>query len=132
WLQTPPSISQQHARRGVELSQKGDLKSAEAEFRQAIELSPQDAISTALLGLVLARQDRLKEASIYLEKALKIDPVDSGTRYNLAAVQLRLGESRAAKANLQSILQARPDHAAAIALGHEIALSEYRANRFAE
>ena len=132
WFQTARSPAQEHARRGFELFQKGELKPAEAELREATRLSPNDAISLALLGGVLVRQNRLKEARVYLEKAVEIDPADSGTRYNLAAVQFQLGDSRAAKSNLERILSARPDHKAAIALGHQAALGEYRANRFAD
>ena len=132
WFQTARSPAQEHAGRGFELFQKGELKPAEAELREATRLSPNDAISLALLGGVLARQNRLKEARVYLEKAVAIDPADSGTRYNLAAVQFQLGDSRAAKMNLERILRARPDHKAAIALGHQAALGEYRANRFAD
>jgi tetratricopeptide (TPR) repeat protein len=47
-------------------------------------------------------------------------------------VQFRLGESAAAKENLQLVLRAKPDHQAAIALGREAAATEYRANQFAE
>ena len=132
WFQTARSPAQEHARRGYELFQKGELKPAEAELREATRLSPNDAISLALLGGVLARQNRLKEARVYLEKAVAIDPADSGTRYNLAAVQFQLGDSRAAKMNLERILRSRPDHKASIALGHQAALAEYRANRFAD
>ena len=132
WFQTARSPAQEHARRGFELFQKGELKPAEAELREAARLSPNDAISLALLGGVLVRQNRLKEARVYLGKAVEIDPADSGTRYNLAAVEFALGDSRAAKMNLEHILRARPDHQAAIALGHQAALGEYRANRFAD
>jgi tetratricopeptide (TPR) repeat protein len=111
--------------------QKGDLKSSEAELREAVKLAPNDAVSLALLGMVLVRLERLPEAKGYLEKAVRVDPADSGTRYNLAAVQVRLGEPKTAKENIQRILRSKSDHAAAVSLGHEIALGEYRANRFA-
>src|SRR6185503_8837865 len=112
WFQTARSPAQEHARRGFELLQKGELKPAEAELREAARLNPNDAISLALLGSVLVRQNRLEEARIYLEKAVEIDPEDSGTRYNLAAVEFGLGDSRAAKANLERILRSRADHKA--------------------
>ena len=106
WFQTARSPAQEHARRGFELFQKGELKPAEAELREATRLSPNDAISLALLGGVLARLNRLKEARFYLEKAVAIDPADSGTRYNLAAVEF--GSRRLVQTSLIHIKHIAP------------------------
>ena len=116
WLQTPSVAAQEHAKRGLELSEQGDLKSAEAEFRQAIRLFPRDAHSLASLGIVLEKQDKLEEADLYLERALKIDPTDVTTRYNLAINQFRLKQLLEAKANLERILKAKPDMKPAVML----------------
>jgi len=116
WLQAPSAASQEHAKRGLELSQQGDLKSAEAELRQAIQLAPNDAHSLASLGVVLEKQDKLEEADLYLERALKIDPADLNARYNLAINQFRLKQLPQAKANLERILKSQPDMKPAVLL----------------
>lgn len=116
WLQSPSAAVQEHAKRGLELSEQGDLKSAEAEFRQAVQLAPRDAHSLAFLGIVLEKQDKLEEADLYLERALKIDPANQGTRYNLAINQFRLKQLPEAKTNLERILKAKPDMKPAVVL----------------
>src|SRR5437773_7127235 len=78
-IQSPSALAQQHAKRGFELSQQGDLKSAESEFRQAIQLKPNDAFALAFLGIILGKQQKLEEADNYFEGALKIEPNDVNT-----------------------------------------------------
>jgi len=116
WFQTPSAPAQQHARRGVEFFEQGDLKSAETEMRQAIQLAPNDAFSLAYLGVVLSKQQKPEEADVYLERVLKIDPGDFGTRYTLALNQFALGQNPQAKANLERILKAKPDTKPAVLL----------------
>jgi len=135
WLQSPPAAAQEHAKRGLELSQHGDMKSAEAEFRQAIQLDPHDARSLASLGIVLEKQEKLEEADLYLERALKIDPADLGARYNLAINQFRLKQFPPAKVNLERILAATPGMKPAVLLLGTVleGLAEYgRAARLLE
>lgn len=60
--------------RGVKLYQEGDLKSAEAAFRKAIELDSEFAEAYANLGSVLANQDNLPEAISQFENAVKLRP----------------------------------------------------------
>jgi tetratricopeptide (TPR) repeat protein len=137
-----PSTRTTHQRveRGYELAQHGDLKAAEAELREALKLSPDDALALAVLGMILSRQPKLEEANTYLERALKLDPRDTGTRYNLAVNLFRMGKPEPAKANLDVILKQKPDHKAAALLLDEVnakavyeaALEEYRQGRFAK
>jgi tetratricopeptide (TPR) repeat protein len=129
----------QMAKRGFELLQKGELKAAEAELRQAVKLAPGDPVALAILGMVLSGQSNFEEASVYFERALRIDPDDTRTRYNLAVTELRLGKTAAAKANLERILNQKPDHKQAAALlgttkvpSYEAALEHYQGGRFAE
>jgi Flp pilus assembly protein TadD len=115
WLQSSPAATEL-ARRGLELSQQGDPKAAEAEFRRAIALVPPDASSLAALGIVLEKQDKLEEADSYLERALKIDPTDLNTRYNLAINQFRLKQLLQSKANLERIPKTKPGTRPAVLL----------------
>ena len=70
----------EHAERGRQSMGRGQLKIAEAELRQAIELAPKEGEYLGLLGIVLGMQQKLQESDIYLEKALRLDPGDSATR----------------------------------------------------
>ncbi len=144
-LATPPSQSvpataRQHVDRGYSLAQKGDLKAAEAELREAVQLAPDDALALAVLGMVLSQGPKLEEANSYLEHALRLDPGDIGTRYNLAVNQFRLGKLEDAKATLDLLLKQKPDHKQAASLleaikgksTYDSALDRYRAGHFAE
>ncbi len=110
----PVSTAQEHLEQGRQLLGRGDLPGAERELRKAVELSPEDAESLGLLGVVLGTQQKLQEADIYLEKALRLDPADSATRRNLAWNQFELGQLAQAKANLAQVLKEKPQDSAAI------------------
>ena len=138
----PPAAGQlrTHSERGYALAQAGDLKGAEAELRQAIQIAPGDPKPLAILGTVLAAQGRAEESISYLERALKIDPNDLAARYNLALNQLRLNRTQAARTNLGRILARKPDYQPAVSLlasiqpegGYDGALAAYRDGRFRE
>jgi predicted Zn-dependent protease len=49
--------------KGLQLAQAGDLASAEAELRQAVELAPDNATYLAGLGTVLAMQKKLEAST---------------------------------------------------------------------
>lgn len=60
--------------RGVKLYQEGDLTSAEAAFRKAIEIDPEFAEAYANLGSLLANQNNLSEAISQFENAVRLRP----------------------------------------------------------
>src|SRR6266852_1666365 len=120
--------AQEHAERARQSIGRGELKTAEAELRQAVELAPQDGEYLGLLGIVLGMQQKLQESDIYLEKALRLDPGDSASRRNLGWNQFQLGQLQPAKANLERVLKEKPhDVSATLVLGmvHE-ELRDYR------
>ena len=100
--------AQEHADRGLQLAQSGDLKGAEAELHKALALSPNDPDFLTDLGGILGMQQKLEEANTYFERALKIDPGNSTIRRDLAANQWQLGRLREAKDNLERILRTKP------------------------
>ncbi len=110
------SKAQENAARGLQLAQQRDLQGAETELRRAVELAPQDAFCLASLGSILGMQQKLEESNVYLQKALKIDPNNSATRRNLASNQFQLGQLKAAKDNLESVLKAKPGDTTAVLL----------------
>ena len=103
------SVPDEHAERGRQAIANGEPKAAEAELRQAVQITPQDAQYLALLGIALGMQQKLQESDAYLEKSLSLDPSDSATRRNLAWNQFQLGQLAPAEANLERVLKQRPD-----------------------
>ena len=132
--------ARQHLERGYALGRQGDLNGAEAEFRAALRLSPNDALVLAGLGMALCQPGRLEEADGYLERALKLAPNDVHTRYTLAFNQVQLGKLEAGRENLSRVLEAEPGHAGAkellarleVRAGYDAALAEYGRGRYAQ
>jgi tetratricopeptide (TPR) repeat protein len=110
--------ARQHAEKGVQCAQAGDMVCAEAELHRAVELAPEDASYLTSLGGVLGMQQKLDEANIYFERAVKSDPNDATARRNLAANDWRLGRFKEAQANLERLLRVQPqDKTAMLLLG---------------
>ncbi len=104
----PAVDAQLHADKAVQFAQRGDLKSAEAELRKAVELSPSDSNLLTSLGGILGMQGKLQEANTYLARAVKLNPQDSASRRNLAANDWQLGHLKEAEENLDLLLRANP------------------------
>ena len=102
------SEAELHSERGLQLLQARNLAAAEAEFRQAVKLSPRDPARLSELGIVLGMEQRFADSDRYFQAALEVDPGDVAIRRNLAKNQWRLGEFKSAEANFQKILQAQP------------------------
>ena len=99
--------------------QQGRLDEAEAEFREAIRLTPHYSEATANLGALHARQRRYPEAIVELRRAIALSaPLDS-TQGNLAfaldslGIDLaREGKPAEAAALFREATQLRPVEAA--------------------
>ena len=111
-----PEKAQAFAEQGRRLIQSGDLKGAEADLRQAVQLAPRNATYLGTLGAILGMEKRLEESDRYLEQALALDPGDPTTRRNLASNQFQLGQLHPAALNLQRVLQEAPKDRTAILL----------------
>lgn len=74
-LALDPTLGEAHAVVGfVRMFQQMKLGEAEAEFKRAVELSPNHAPAHQWLALCLAAQGRTEEAQARMRRALEIDP----------------------------------------------------------
>lgn len=112
------SLARQHATKADQLVRNGDLKGAEAEMREAVDLLPKNSEYLMRLGLILTMQERPKVAALFFERALKLDPNNLTIRRHLAGCQWRTGSHAGAQDNLELILKANPgDFEALLLLG---------------
>ncbi|MGI8958800.1 MAG: tetratricopeptide repeat protein [Bryobacteraceae bacterium] len=112
------AVAREHAEKGVQCAQTGDIVCAETELRLAVQLAPNDASYLTSLGGILGMRQKLDEANVYFERAVKSDPSDPTVRRNLAANQWRLGHLKQAQANLEHLLRVQPqDKVAMLLLG---------------
>jgi tetratricopeptide (TPR) repeat protein len=110
--------AREHAEKGAQCVEAGNLVCAEAELRRAVELAPTDASYLTSLGGILGMQQKLDQADVYFQRAVKSDPNDATARRNLAANEWRLGRFKQAQANLERLLRVAPqDKTATLLLG---------------
>ena len=74
--------------------QQGDLESAEAEAKLALDDSASKPVAYALLGSIRLQQKKYEEGTELLERAIEADPNLVGARLNLASGVRFSGQSR--------------------------------------
>jgi len=98
-----------HLANASRLIRDGDLRNAESELRQAVDLVPDNPTYLARLGQVLGMQNRMEEAGRYYGRALKLAPDSAAIRRNLALTQWSRRRFAEAKSNLEQVLASVPD-----------------------
>src|SRR5262249_62032110 len=84
-LELDPNLTEAHTAQGAVLRDLDlDLVAAEAEYRRAFELAPQNASAVNGLALLLSSLGRLDEAVALTQRAIAIDPLRVSLHTNLA------------------------------------------------
>ena len=86
----------------------GDAVAAEAALRRALQFDARHAEATQWLAIALHRQRRWPEAIALYRRLLDTQPEDAALRYNLALSLEDAGDWRAARAELERVVQQRP------------------------
>jgi tetratricopeptide (TPR) repeat protein len=94
---------------GTARDNTGDLKGAEAAFRQALKINADDFTANLYLGAMLSKRRELQEAKGYLEHALQLNPSSSMARYEFAMQESLSGQYEAALRDLQAVAKADPN-----------------------
>ncbi|MDR3110082.1 MAG: tetratricopeptide repeat protein [Planctomycetaceae bacterium] len=96
-------------------NERGDYKSAEKEFREALRIEPSNGNTAYSLALLLAEQGRTDETITLLKQASKnmeSEPNQAATRnrvrYNLGLILLQQGKREEAEKELKAIVDAEP------------------------
>lgn len=95
---------------GMALMRGGQDADAEAQFRQACELAPDDADAHADLGLIEMRLGRLEAAVKTFDTALELAPRNVTALVNLGSALRGLGRPEAAEAAYRKALAIDPGH----------------------
>jgi Tfp pilus assembly protein PilF len=92
----------------------GEKASAEAAYRRAITLKPEEPSYHNNLALVLASEERITDAQAEIQSAIRMDPKNGGSyHFNLGAVFANLGMLEESGAELRQSVAADPKFAAA-------------------
>jgi tetratricopeptide (TPR) repeat protein len=108
-LQLNPKLPGIYSLAGTARDNTGDLKGAEAAFRQALKSDRDDFTANLYLGTMLYKRRQLQEARIYLEHALQLNPSSSMARYEFAMLESVSGQYEAALHDLQIAIKQDPN-----------------------
>jgi eukaryotic-like serine/threonine-protein kinase len=109
-IELDPSLAEPHAALAVLKEEaEWDWAGAEAEYRKAIGLNPNDATSHHWYGLLLQNLGRFKEALAENEKALALDPASPQINANHAGILTDMRRYDDALAELNRLIAANPE-----------------------
>jgi TolB-like protein/Tfp pilus assembly protein PilF len=112
-----PDLAQAHLARGNVLQWADfDFRGAEAEYRRALELAPDEGRTKATLGAMMATLGELEQAVELSRQALSTDPLRSGWYESLAGYLLALNRLDEAEKAIRRAIELQP---AAAATYHE-------------
>ena len=104
-LDLDPNLAEAHSAQGVILRDIDfNFAAAEAEYRRALELAPQNPAVIGESRLLLSELGRLDEAVALAQRAIALDPLRSASHFNLATLShrarpLRRGRGGAAQSH---------------------------------
>lgn len=88
-------------RLGESVAAKGDYKTAEADYRKALELQPRDSDAETDLAIAMISTNRTSEAIPLLETAEKDDPTNTTAHYRLSQLYRRAGKTQDAEREMK-------------------------------
>jgi tetratricopeptide (TPR) repeat protein len=104
-----PALPDAHAYYGLALLGTGDQQGARKAFLQELEINPNNFEANLRLGFLLRMDQDYSAAMPYLSRALDVRPGDFGVRFQIASVEMALGQSAKAEADLESIVRQAPN-----------------------
>ncbi len=102
----------------------GDLKPAEAAFKQAQALDPKSSAAWLALGVLYLAQTNLPQAESAFKSAAELAPARSVAKLQYANFQLRNGNLAAGRKILEAMVQKTPDYIPAMMALAEVDMAE--------
>jgi tetratricopeptide (TPR) repeat protein len=91
-LRLDPNLAEAHASLGfINLDLEFNVKSAEGEFKRALELDPEYPVAQYWYGRLMNMRGRFDEAIAHLKRSIELDPTVPTTYQNLGASYYFLG-----------------------------------------
>jgi len=106
----------------LDLTDKGQIEAAIAEWQKVLDLDPGNAKAHSNLGVALMRQGKLDEGITHFQRAVDINPEYGDGHNNLALGLLRRGRLDDALPHFQRALEVNPDYAK----NYEALVSEFK------
>ncbi len=107
-----PNLAEAHVAQGLVLKDIDfNFVGAEAEYRRAFELAPQNPAVISSLANLVAELGRLEEAVALAQRAIALDPLRIQTQFNLALYFISLSRYDDAEAAMRKTLALQPQSA---------------------
>jgi tetratricopeptide (TPR) repeat protein len=103
-----PKLPDLYAYYGLALLGTGDEAAAEKAFATELQTNPGNFESNLRLGALLRQDGQNDQALKYLTQALRIRPGDPGVRYQIASLELSVGQTAQARRDLESLVKDQP------------------------
>ena len=117
-LDLDPRLAEAHASLGfINLDLEFNVKSAEGEFKRALELDPEYPVAHYWYGRLMNMRGRFDEAIVHLKRSIELDPTVPMTYENLACSYAYSGRYDEAIAELKKTIEMDP-----ISSSHKIML----------
>jgi TolB-like protein/Flp pilus assembly protein TadD len=111
-LTLDPNLAEAHSAQGAVLRNIDfNFTAAEAEYRHALELAPQNPAAMSNLAYLVSLLGRLDEGVALAQRAIALDPLRIGSHLNLALALTALGRYDEAEAALRKIIELQPQSA---------------------
>ena len=111
-LELDPNLADAHSAQSEILNLVDfNFAAAEAEYRRALELAPQNPAVTANLATLMAELGRLDEAGAFAQRAIALEPLRTASHFNLAVYLTALGRYDEAEAALRKSIELQPQSA---------------------
>jgi len=112
-IELDPTLAQPHAElAALKEAMDWDWAGAEAEYRKAIELNPNDATVHQWYSLLLGNLGRIKESFEEIQKALALDPASSQIKANEGGTLKDMRRYDEAMDKLNRLITANPEFSA--------------------
>jgi predicted O-linked N-acetylglucosamine transferase (SPINDLY family) len=106
----PPTDHASLFARAIQFHQAGQLREAEALYRQILSAQPTHAEALHHLGLIAHQLGRSDLAVKWIQQALAWNPRNASAHFNLGEALRALGQSEEAMASFRCALQLQPNH----------------------
>src|SRR5438105_992483 len=111
-LELDPNLADTHSAQGGILELVDfNFAAAEAEFRRALELAPQNAAVTSNLAILMSELGRLDEAVAFGQQAIALEPLRGVSHFNLGLYLAALSRYDEAEASLRKAIELQPQSA---------------------
>jgi tetratricopeptide (TPR) repeat protein len=103
-----PNLPDVYSYYGLALLSTGDQAGAKKAFERELQLDPNNFDGNLRMGVLLRQDEEFEKAMALFRHALEIRPGDPGVRYQIASLELALGQVEAAQRDLESIIKESP------------------------